>query len=78
MIFSNTESRVQLQRRLDGDARRFSRCCRTVSDDETQAWTCTSETEEATVADRPLFARPRPQDGSGDSVRFGTPPTSHD
>jgi hypothetical protein len=65
MFFTNTDPRTRLQRRLDADAKRSS-CCRTGSDAEAaEASACPSETEEATVADRPLFARPRPQDGSG-------------
>jgi len=62
MFFANSDPRMLLQRRLDGDARRFS-CCRATSDDEAPTSACTSESEEATVANRPLFARPRPQDG---------------
>ena len=67
MFFHNTDPRMTLQRRLDGDARRVP-CCRTRSDDEaSEASSCCAETEEATVAQRPLLGKRQPKDGSGGS-----------
>lgn len=70
MFFTTTDPRMMLQRRLDADAKR-SGCCRARSDDEAAAASaCPVESEEATVAQRPLFGKRQPKDGSaGNTLR---------
>jgi hypothetical protein len=75
MFFTTTDPRMMLQRRLDADAKR-SNCCRPRSDEEAaEATACCAESEDAAVAQRPLFAKRQPKDSSGGSVPQVRPPT---